>query len=500
VDGNSPEPIKRSLEIRAREHNFTLLRSDHYLTPNQARNLAVSRANGKYLAFVDNDVRVYAGWLEHLVACAENEGAWVVAPLYLEGSPEEEIVHTAGGIARFQSFNGRRQFFEQHLHHGERLDQIAGTLRRSRTEMVEFHCVLVASDYFKVLGPLDEKLMSMAEHIDLTLAAKEFGKPVFVEPSAIIRYPKPSIEPSDIPYFLLRWSDEWTEVTVDRLIEKWHLSPDDPFLADQFAFARQHRRKVLASCRLKENCQLDNSQRVDPKLDSSDSCAHTIVQLANQVALNGYTDSDLDLISKGYEIAMNLFHRKVRSSGKTFVSHLIGTASILAGLKVEVSVIVAAILHAAYFAGDFESNATISGKRAFLRNALGRKIEGLIFDYSQLPWNSTTILDLHSRLDWLMKTEREVLLIRLANELEEALDFSISYCDDQKYQNYRDLINEYMGHMVEMAERLGYPSLANKLLRIPKEALAAPRRRPTESEAPPPQLDHASTVPDYRSV
>src|SRR5438876_9096997 len=42
IDGGSPAPVARYLEDAARRHDILLLRSDCFLTPNQARNIALA--------------------------------------------------------------------------------------------------------------------------------------------------------------------------------------------------------------------------------------------------------------------------------------------------------------------------------------------------------------------------------------------------------------------------------------------------------------------------
>src|SRR5688572_4120076 len=56
VDAGSPPDVARRLAALARERGFTLVRSDSYLSPNQARNLALPRVATKYIALADNDV------------------------------------------------------------------------------------------------------------------------------------------------------------------------------------------------------------------------------------------------------------------------------------------------------------------------------------------------------------------------------------------------------------------------------------------------------------
>ena len=97
VDGKSPNILGRYLEQQSRTHDFTLIRKEHYLTPNEARNIGLELVDTKYIVFVDNDLVVQKGWLEALVQCADDTNAWVVGPTYLVGKPEDGIIHLTSG-------------------------------------------------------------------------------------------------------------------------------------------------------------------------------------------------------------------------------------------------------------------------------------------------------------------------------------------------------------------------------------------------------------------
>src|SRR5436190_23562263 len=75
VDGASPEPVRAELARLAAEHDLTLLRSDHYLTPNEAKNLAIGHVHTDYALYVDNDVFVPNGWVAVLEAAADEHAA-----------------------------------------------------------------------------------------------------------------------------------------------------------------------------------------------------------------------------------------------------------------------------------------------------------------------------------------------------------------------------------------------------------------------------------------
>jgi GT2 family glycosyltransferase len=268
VDGNSPEPVCSAIKRWQSEKQFQLIRFDDFLNPNHARNIAWQRAKSKYVVFYDNNLLVTPGWLERLVECAEETGAWIVTPLYLQGDLNEQTIHTAGGLSRFACINGQRGFTEEHRYNNRKLDEVRPYLRREPTELVEFHCVLIRRELFELTGPLDEKLMSMGDHIDLSLAARELGKPVYTEPASVVCYPKPSLAPYDLPYFKLRWSDEWTETSLERLRRKWHLPPDDLFIMSQYGFVRHHRESVLAASGIdsSKSLPLDQASDVSPQL------------------------------------------------------------------------------------------------------------------------------------------------------------------------------------------------------------------------------------------
>ncbi len=250
VDGGSPTHIRDYLRQQADERPFRLIRTEHHLSPNTARNLAAATARTKYVVFIDNDALVSPDWLAPLVDCAESTGAWVVGPIYCEGLPIATRVHMAGGTAGFAVENGRRVFRELHSHYGQPLAEVRPRLHRQPVEQIEFHCALVRTEVFERLGPLDEALLSASEHTDLCLLTRAAGEAVYLEPASVVTYvPPPPLEATDLTYFRLRWSEAWNAASLARFREKWDLAADDPSLLDLAAWLPRHRQLALEPVR-----------------------------------------------------------------------------------------------------------------------------------------------------------------------------------------------------------------------------------------------------------
>jgi GT2 family glycosyltransferase len=247
VDGGSPLHIKEYLERKARECGFTLVRSETFLTPNQARNLALPHVRTKYVVFVDNDCRVAENWLQPLIACAEQTGAWLVGPQYFEFEPEETRLHMYGGLCHIEvDGQGRRTYVENHHLAHQLIAAAKEPIERRETEMIEFHTVLVAMDAFRKLGPLDEQMMNTAEHGDLCLSVRAAGHKVYVEPSSKVTYVPPKrLTPEDAEYYFLRWSEAWAEASLQRLNEKWDLSDRAQHNVRTLSWVASHRRYGL---------------------------------------------------------------------------------------------------------------------------------------------------------------------------------------------------------------------------------------------------------------
>jgi len=187
----------------------------------------------------------------------------------------------------------------------------------------------------------------------------------------------------------------------------------------------------------------------------------------------GYSRAEAGAIRAAYDLAMRLFTSRFRGSGKPFLAHAVGTAGILALLRAPAHVVTAGLLHAAYTHGDFgDGRSGISDvKRAGVREVVGNDAEALIARYTDRAWNEASVLAMRGQVASLRPDDRTVLLMRLANELEDHLDLGIAYCRDAEHR--RALIGSWLHTCVDLAEELGQPDLAGWLARAFRGNLSA---------------------------
>jgi GT2 family glycosyltransferase len=85
-----------------------------------------------------------------------------------------------------------------------------------RTYLAELHCVLLRRATLERVGLFDEG-MTTRELTDWTLRALAAGEDVWLAPSCVVTHlPALRLRPTDAPYFILRWSENWTARTFDR--------------------------------------------------------------------------------------------------------------------------------------------------------------------------------------------------------------------------------------------------------------------------------------------
>ena len=187
--------------------------------------------------------------------------------------------------------------------------------------------------------------------------------------------------------------------------------------------------------------------------------ALTYPQLITQVHARGDDAVDVARVRDGYDFAEAMADGLYRPQGAPLITHLVRTASIVASEGLPVPVVNAAMCHAAYELHKFvdsRRSADVDAHRAELRIALGDDVEDLVWAYHTTPWYGVAG-DYIDRVGECSERTTQVLMIRLANLLEDHLDAS------QLFTKPRGKPLEANPETVALARALGRHELADEI-------------------------------------
>lgn len=191
--------------------------------------------------------------------------------------------------------------------------------------------------------------------------------------------------------------------------------------------------------------------------------AQTSIQLFNQLQHDGYQAAGLSLIADAYFLATRLFAARVEPSGRCYMSHVVGTASILSASAAPAELVAAGLMHNVYCTGDFgdyRKNVSESRRRR-IRDAIGDGTEQYVYRFAIHRWNAAGLRSTHEQLPQMEELDRRVVLLYLADQLEKHLGLEILYFRDyeRRCRHYR----EFGPLLVDMARQLGYFGLSQQL-------------------------------------
>ena len=192
--------------------------------------------------------------------------------------------------------------------------------------------------------------------------------------------------------------------------------------------------------------------------------AQTNIQLYSQLLQADWIDAELRRVQAAYELAMRLFAGHFRPNQKTFLAHLVGTASILAAHGGESETVVAGLLHSVYSHGEFgdSSRGVTPAKRQIVRRAVGDRCEALIAGYTSIRWSLSEIIALSTGASRLPVQDKAVTLIKLADVLEDYLERGMQYSPHKKLPGGGG-DDAWCGALIELATAIGQDRLATEL-------------------------------------
>lgn len=195
--------------------------------------------------------------------------------------------------------------------------------------------------------------------------------------------------------------------------------------------------------------------------------AQTIPQLYRQLQQSGYSVTEMCCVRNAYELATELFSSRFQSSGRVFIAHVVGTASILVSLHLPAEVIAAGLLHNAYENGDFGDGreGITNAKRAQVQRAVGKDVERYVARFATSAGSIRSAVARSGSVTEYDVLDRQIILLLLADHLEHLLDLNALY-NGSDYEVYiRD-----GDRAATLAEQLGYTALASELRKAAEES------------------------------
>jgi hypothetical protein len=142
--------------------------------------------------------------------------------------------------------------------------------------------------------------------------------------------------------------------------------------------------------------------------------AQTSLQLLRQMHERSFSAADFQRVHRAYWLALPRVATLFRGSGKPFLCHLVGTASLICEAGFDAVDIAAAMLHSVYADRIQDSgSANFSELRPALQAEIGLDVEARVFAYFDLPAEQADAATALGR--WRIATD-------LADTLEDALD------------------------------------------------------------------------------
>lgn len=455
ADGSTPEPLRRRLEARAAAGQLEIVPVDPDLWPNQVRRALIGTIDTEYVVFVDNDVVVAPGWLEALVACADETGAGVVGPLYLiGGGAMPTSVHMAGGTIEWTPAPGGRVLRDWHEAIGGDPERVAAEKSRSRCDYVEYHCVLVRTAAARDEDTFDADIRCLHEHIDLSLTMRERGYETWIEPKARVTYL--AGEPwsvAELGFRRWRWAHEAGESSLAAFARKWGVVDGGTSFGSARTFLDNHMRWI-------DPLRPEWLSRADLGVPMrAEELVQTRSALLDLARSRGYPDADCVRIAQACDLAAVLMNGSYRPCGRPFVAHLIGTAGVLVRYGFRLEVVLAGLMHAVYThcpklpPGPKSSIETVC-------DALGGKgspLERRVRAYSRRGEDLRSLAAFADRLDALDVDDAEIVAMSAANDVDMELG------GEYRYTGRKRLGDDAMPLIRRVCAALGVDGLAATL-------------------------------------
>ena len=457
LDVQSPDWLRETLARRSAEWGLEVVRFDEPLWPHEVRDRVIGDIDTDYVVFIDNDVLVDEGWLDALVACADETGAGIVAPLYLQGDGvHPPTIHMAGGMLVEEAGENGRHLTDRHLLSNADPRQVGSQLRRQPCDFAEYHCMLIRTSLVRDRKLLDPNIRCVHEHVDTALSVRQLGFPVFLEPTSRVTYLGfADYTLDDLRFFRWRWSIDEANANIAAFTKKWNLIDSDRSFGGVREFVYKHVAQVDP---IRLTAQTATDRATPMRRDELKQTRSDLLDLAIE---RGYRAQDLATISSAYHLAHVLMAGGYRPCGRPFVNHLVGTASVLVRYDFRAETVAVGLLHAAYTHSRPHPDGPDATVKALaeLLGGEGRPVERAVRAYTrrESDWARWVAVDAgpaaRSRV-----ADAEILAIAAANEVDMELSGEV------RYSGRTDAITpEVAQRIAEVCEILGVSGLSKTL-------------------------------------
>jgi hypothetical protein len=351
LDSGVPDDVRAALKPDVDAGKVRIVPIEKGRQPNEWRALIIPLLSSPYAVFIDNDVVVRPGWLDRMVACAEETGAGIVCPLYLWGeSPDSDLIHMAGGELTLQATPAGTTMRERHRHVDKTIWEVPEDLYRQTCGFGEFHCLMMRREIYSAEGMFDPSIVTIHEHIHASMLARELGYETWFEPESKVAYL--AFAPwhvGELEMLRRRWDYAEADDSMAGFAKRWNVIDDD-----EYRFGMRYFLTIHAG----HTDVLDPRAKAAARRDRVMTAADLQMTPAGlqRLALDvGYDVFDVGKLVHAYRQAAWLTDGLYRPCGRPFVNHLAGTASVLLFYGCSPPLVMAALLHAALTHGPKET-------------------------------------------------------------------------------------------------------------------------------------------------
>lgn len=181
--------------------------------------------------------------------------------------------------------------------------------------------------------------------------------------------------------------------------------------------------------------------------------AQTNLQLYSQLRKAGASPVEISTMQKDYETACLLFGALSRSTGRPFLCHAVGTASVALTEGAEFIDVRAALLHAAYKHGRFPDGKqkNTPRHRAWLSERAGPELTALLGEFSRFAFSPDAVRGYLREDPCPDDLALRLIRLKLANDVDDSHGFGAALGHKARYQD-----PTWLTSRLELSEKLGF--------------------------------------------